>query len=164
MPCREAYKIAHFCLPRAQAHMQGSMQKWLPLQQLYDKNMAYAIKQRKYWTDPVPEDDAPHQTRICKQRHADFVLCHKEEKVYMVPRIDQFIEALPDMLADTENQGLGLDETFKMRCSMGCNCVQKSGSCSGHAFDFDQYFWSWTDDNATCLNTPMSPSFPENLK
>jgi len=99
------------------------MQQFMPLQELYDNNMAYAIQQRKSWTDPIPEDDNPRQTRLHKQRHADFVVWHMNKGSYMVPKIDQFIKALPGMLADAKNQGYGPDETFKMRCSMGCNCV-----------------------------------------
>ena len=140
--------------------VQGSMQEYLPLQELYNKNMAYAVEERKYWTDAVPEDDAPRQTRLRKQRYADFVLWHDNKKVYMISKIDRFIEALPGMLADAKKEAFGPNETFRMRSCIGCNCVEKSGSCSGHVFEFDQYFWSWTDENATCPNSPVSPSSP----
>jgi len=144
--------------------VQGSMQEYLPLQELYDKNMVYAIEERKTWVDAVPEDDGPCQTRLRKQRHADFVLWHDNTAANMIPKIDRFIEALPGMLADAKQQAFGPDETFKMRSCMGCNCVEKSGSCSGHVFEFDQHFRSWTDENATCPCTPVCASPPEFLE
>jgi len=160
--------MSYFPLPKHKAAMQqdntysvqGSMQQFLPLQELYDKNMAYAIEERKSWKDGVPEDDAPQQTRLRKQKHADYVMWHEKAKAQMIPKIDLFIEALPGMLADAEKQDFGPDETFIMRSCMGCNCVEKSGSCSGHVFEFDQYFWSWTDQNATCPNSLTSPGSP----
>jgi hypothetical protein len=160
--------MSRFRLPKHKAAMQhddthtvqGSMQEFLPLQELYDKNMAYAIEERKSWEDGVPEDDAPRQTRLRKQRHADYVLWHQKAKAQRIPMIDLFIKALPGMLADAEKEQFGPDETFVMRSCMGCNCTEKSGSCAGHVFEFDQYFRSWTDENATCPNSPTSPSSP----
>jgi len=109
--------------------MEPSVQEFLPLQQLYDKAMAYAVKHRKTWTDPVPEDDALRQTRLHKQCHADFLLWHKHMQERMDVQINRLIEALPGMQVDAEEQGPGPDETWVMRSSLGCNCVEKSGSC-----------------------------------
>jgi len=141
--------------------MEPSVQEFLPLEQLYDKAMAYAVKHRKTWTDPVPEDDAPRQTRLHKQRHADFVLWHKRMQERMVVKIDRLIEALPGMRVDAEELGRGPEETWVMRSSLGCNCVEKSGSCSGHVFEYDQYFLSWTSDIMTSPNSPEYPRSPE---
>ena len=52
---------------------QGSKQEFLPLQQLYDENMAFAITHRKTLEDGVPEDPEPRQTRLRKKRYADWV-------------------------------------------------------------------------------------------
>jgi len=137
--------------------VQGSMQPFMSLQDLYEKNMEYAILHRTALTDPVPEDDAEHVTRSYKKRRADFVLWCEGRKEHMLPKIDRFIEELPGMLADAQKLGFGADETFIMRSEYGCNCVEKSGVCAGHVFEYRQYFWSWTDDNATCPNSPASP-------
>jgi len=136
---------------------QGSEQEFLPMQELYDKNMEYALDMLNFWTEPIQEDNKQPKTRLNKQRQADFSECHNKMALYMVPKINLFIKTLPDVLAEAKKHGYGPDETFKMRSQMGCNCVEKSGSCSGHIFDYPHYFWSLTDENATCPNSPSSP-------
>lgn len=132
---------------------------FLPLQQLYNENMAFAIDHRKSCTDPLPEDDSPRQTRLRKQRYAEYVECHNMRMQRLVPKIDKFIHDLPVMLEKAKHED-GPDETFRLKCVIGCNCVEKSGWCSGHLFEFDHDFLSWTTENMTCPNSPNSPSSP----
>jgi len=127
------------------------------MQELYNQNMEYAIQEREKITAPVKEDDKAHNTRQNKQRHADLSQWTEKRALDVVPKIDRFIKELPSMLAEAKTHGYGPDETFIMRCATGCNCVEKSLSCSGHVFKSDQYFLSWTDYNATCPNSPSSP-------
>jgi len=143
------------------SYKQGSEQEFKPMKVLYQENMVNALNNLKYWTDPIQEDDKQPKTRLNKQRHADFLEWHKKTALYMVPSINLFIEALPVMLADAKNNGYGPDETFIIRGSYGCNCVEKSGFCPGHTFDYPHYFWSWTEENATC---PPSPSSPDSFE
>jgi len=143
------------------SNTQGSMQDFLPLQQLYDKNMAFATTHRKTLEDGVPEDPEPRQTRLRKKRYADWVERFDEMKQRTLPKVDAFIAALPGMLADAEKQNLGPDEVWKLKGFYNCCCVEKSGSCSGHIFDMDQYFLAWSDyQTGTGSLTPYSPGSP----
>ena len=139
---------------------QGSIQEFLPLQQLYDENMAFAITHRKTLEDGVPEDSEPRQTRLRKKRYADWVEWFKEMKQRTLPKVDAFIAALPGMLADAEKQNLGPDEVWKLKGIYNCNCEEKSGSCSGHIFEMDQYFLAWSDYHQSGCLTPYSPYSP----
>jgi len=142
------------------SRMQGSEQEFMPLQQLYDKNMAFAIEHRRTLQDGVHEDTEPQQTRLRKQRYAHYVEWFDEMKQRTIPKIDAFIAALPGMLADAEKQHLGPDEVWKMRAIWNCCCVEKSGSCCGHVFDIDQYFLASSDYHQSGCATPYSPSSP----
>ena len=143
------------------SYKQGSEQEFKPIDVIYQENMVNALDQIKYWTGPIQEDDKQPKTRLYKQRHADFLEEHKKMALYMVPKINLFIKALPVMLADAKNNGYGPDETFIIRSCYGCNCVEKSGVCLGHIFDYPHYFWSLTEENATC---PPSPSSPDSFE
>ena len=112
--------------------MQGSAQKFLPLRQLYENTLAYAEERRKSLTDPVPEDDEPHPTRLRKQRYNEYVQWCHEKKRRMLPRIDAFIAGLPALLAEAEVEQSGPDETWIIRSVENCNCMENCGSCSGH--------------------------------
>jgi hypothetical protein len=139
---------------------QGSQQEFMPLKQLYDKNMAFAIEHRQTLEDGVPEDTEPCQTRLRKQRHAYYVEWFSEMKQRTIPKIDALIAALPGMLADAEKQHLGPNEVWKMRGRWNCCCEENSVSCCGHVFDMDQYFLASSDYHQSGLSTPDSPSSP----
>jgi len=141
-------------------HIQGSAQKFLPLRQLYENTMAYAQERRKDLTDPVPEDDVAHSTRLRKQRYAEYVeYCHEKMR-RMVPRIDAFIAGLPALLAEAEAEQGGPEETWVIRSVQNCTCMEKSVSCAGHIFELDQVFVSATTFYAPSITTPYTPQSP----
>ena len=68
---------------------QGSEQEFMPLQQLYDKNMAFAIEHRKTLQDGAPNDTEPRQTRLRKQRYAYYVEWFDEMKQCVIGFLSQ---------------------------------------------------------------------------
>ena len=139
---------------------QGSEQEFMPLQQLYDKKMAFAIEYRQTLVDGAPKDTEPHQTRLRKQRHAYYVEWFDEMKQSTIPRIDAFIAALPGMLADAKKQDRSADEVWKMRGILNCECEDYGMSCCGHVFDMEQYFLASSDYHQSGCFTPPSPASP----
>ena len=139
---------------------QGSEQEFMPLQQLYDKNMAFAIEHRKTLQDGVPDDTEPHQTRLRTQFYQKYVVWFDEMKQRTIPKIDAFIAALPGMLADAEKQHRGADEVWKMRGIWSCECADYGIPCSGHVFHIDQYFLASSDYHQSGCFTPPSPGSP----
>jgi len=139
---------------------QGSEQEFMPLQQLYDKNMAFAIEHRKTLENGAPDDTEPRQSRLRKQRYRYYVEWFNEMKQSTIPKIDAFIAALPGMLADAEKQHRGPDEVWKMRPIWNCNCEDHGFPCCGHVFYIDQYFLASSDYHQSGCFTPSSPGSP----
>jgi len=133
------------------------MKEFLPLQELYTKYMTLAVGYRKELDDPIPKDERPHQTRSRVKSQEDEVMWQTKMNVRKIPHVERFIAEMPMMLAEAVAQDLGPDETWTLKCSMGCNCIAKSGSCSGHLFEVDQYFLSST---AHYMPRGMSPCTP----
>ena len=133
----------------------------MPLQQLYDKNMAFAIEHRKTLQDDVPDDDTEqHQTRLRTKCYRNYVEWFNEMKLSTIPMVDAFIAALPGMLADAEKQHRGADEVWKMRGIWNCECEDWGMPCGGHVFHIDQYFMASSDYHQSGWVTPSSPGSP----
>jgi len=145
--------------------MQGSMQEFMPLDDLHKKNQAYAINHRKKLEDEVPADTGYLQTRLQKKKQAEFVEYFEKNKKGKILDVDRFIGALPGMLSDAKNHAekkkFGPEELWKMRPHLNCCCVEKTGSCYGHVFEMDQYFLAASDYHQSGCVTPDSPRSPE---
>jgi len=74
------------------SNTKGSEQEFMPLQQFYDQNMAFAIEHHKTLEDGVPDDTEPRQTRLRKQRYASYVEWYGEMKQLTIPKIDAFLK------------------------------------------------------------------------
>jgi len=145
--------------------MQGSMQDFMPLYKLHQKNLEYAINHRKNLEDEVPPDSEHLQTRLQKKNHAEYVEYFQKTQQRKISDVDRFIAALPGMLSDAKNNSeirkFGPDELWKMRPYLNCCCVEKTGSCCGHVFEMDQYFLAASDYHQSGCVTPDSPRSPE---
>jgi len=142
------------------------MKEFLPLPELYAKYMTLARGYRKKLDDPIPKDERQHQTRFRIKCQVDEAMLQTKMNERKIPYVERFIAEMPTMLAEAVAQEFGPDETWTLKCSMGCNCIEKSGWCGGHLFELDQYFLSSSvyhlPQGMSPCTPPMSPSAYEN--
>lgn len=139
---------------------QGSEQEFMPLRELYDKNMEFAIEHRKTLQDGMPHDTELYQTRLRTQHNASAAVWFHEMQKRTIPKIDAFIAALPTMLAEAQKLGYGPDEVWKMRPVWNCCCEENGTTCCGHVFHMEQYFLASSDYHQSGISSPDCPSSP----